>query len=177
VFYSPSRDGMSLEILPKKGLTVKFSGSGIFELKLFFEVITQFETGFTSDTVLLEKWSSGSPTTLTYGNLLSALNLQLKDHPGIEYRKFGMVTMEIWIANGTGPGFNNGEVSSAYIDFTLPGSPWIPKLFVYGGPHATNHLSNLTLDDQTREAIAGDTSLAKFKFVKWQRHTRARRSC
>jgi len=167
VFYSPGRDGMSLEILPKKGLAVKYSGIGIFELRLFFEVITKSETGFTSDTVLLEKWSSGSPTTLTYGNLLSALNLQLKVRPGIEYRKFGKVNMEIWVAKGSFPWLNKGEVSSAYIDFTLPGSPWIPARFVYGGSIATNHLSNLSLDDQTREAIAGDTSLAKFRFVKW----------
>lgn len=166
-FYSPNRDGMSIAIQPDKGLAVRFSEGGLIEVRLFFEIITKSEAGVFSDTLMLKKFPLASPTTFTYGNLLSALNLQLKNRSGIEYRQFGKVRMEIWSGVGSFPGLYFAEVSSAYIDFTLPGSPWVPGLFVYGGTIATNHLSNLELDEPTRDAIASDASLSKFKFVKW----------
>jgi hypothetical protein len=119
------------------------------------------------DTITLIKYPLASPTVFTYGNLLSALKLQLKNRSGIDYHKFGKIKMEIWSGVGSFPGLYFHEVSSAYIDFTLPGSPWVPKLFVYGGTIASNHLSNLELDDKTRDTIASDTTLSKFKFVKW----------
>jgi hypothetical protein len=167
VLYSPNRDGTSITILPDKGLAVRFSEGGLSEIRLFVEIITKSLEGVFSDTIMFKKFTSASPSTFNYGNLTSAINLQIKDRSGIEYRQFGKIRMEIWSGVGSFPGLFSSEVSSTYLDFTLPGSPWVPKLFVYGGTIATNHLSNLEFDDQTREAIASDTSMSKFKFIKW----------
>ena len=167
VFYSPNRDGTAIAILPDKGLSVKFSARGLIEIRLFFEIIEKSVEGIFSDTIMVMNYSMASPVTFKYGNLTSALNLQLNDRSGIEYRQFGKIRMEIWSCEGNFPGLSQSKVSSAYIDFTLPGSPWVPGLFAFGGTIAENHLDNLELDEKTRDIIANDTSLSRFKFVKW----------
>jgi hypothetical protein len=167
ILYSPNRDGMAITILPDKGLKVRFSEGGLIEIRLFVEIITKSMDGTFLDTIMFKKFSTVSPTTFSYGNLTSALNIQITNLSGIDYRQFGKIRLEIWSGVGSFPGLFLPEVSSAFIDFTLPGSPWVPKRMVYGGTIATNHLSNLEFDDQTREVIASDTSMSKFKFIKW----------
>lgn len=167
ILYSPNRDGMSITILPDKGLKVRFSEGGLIEIRLFVEIITKSMDGTFLDTIMFKKFSTVSPTTFSYGNLTSALNIQITNRSGIDYRQFGKIRLEIWSGVGSFPGLFLPEVSSAFIDVTLPGSPWVPKRMVYGGTIATNHLSNLEFDDQTREVIASDTSMSKFKFIKW----------
>jgi len=166
-FYTPNRDGMSLTMLPDKGLVVRYSEGGIVEIRLFIEIITKTQNETFRDTIMFKKFPVASPTTFKYGNLTSALHLQIKSRPNVEYRQFGEIRMEIWVGIGSFPGLFLPEVSSTFIDFTLPGSPWVPKRFVYGGTIATNHLNNLYFDEQTRDAISRDTSISKFKFVKW----------
>lgn len=167
VFYSPDKDGMAIAVLPNRSLTVRYSAITLTEVRFFLEIITKSEESFYSDTVMIRKFNFGSPVTLTYGNFLSALNLQLKNYSNIEYRQFGKVKMEIWSCAGNFPGLIPEEESFAFIDFTLPGSPWVPAYFIFGGTIATNNLINLELDYPTKEYIARDSSISKFKFIKW----------
>jgi len=166
-FYTPNKDGMSITFLPDKGMEVRYSTGGLVEILLFIEIITKTEDEIFRDTIMFKKFPMASPTTFKYGNLTSALNLQIKSRPNVEFRQFGKIRMEIWSGVGSFPGLFRPEVSSTFIDFTLPGSPWVPERFVYGGTIATNYLNNLYFDEQTREAISRDTSISNFKFVKW----------
>jgi len=167
VFYSPNNDGMLITILPKQNLTVKYSATTQTEVRLFCEIITKTPTELFSDTISIRKVNIGSPVSFSYGNLLSAINLQVKNHPDVEYSQFGKLGIEIWTGDGNFPGLIPEKENFAFIDFTLPGSPWVPELFVFGGTIATNKLANLELDYPTKENIAQDTSLSQFKFVKW----------
>lgn len=166
IFTLPNHEGTGISILPDQGLNVKFNALGRrTDLNFCFEVLTKSETGIRTDTIVYQIFSAYSPEKMSYGNFKSALNLQLKDLPGVEYRKFGKVRFEIW--TGIWSLTNYHTINQSYIDFTLPGSPWVPNFFWNGGAVSQNQLDNLTIDDYTRELIARDTSLSKYKFVKW----------
>ncbi|MDD4645798.1 MAG: hypothetical protein PHY99_07405 [Bacteroidales bacterium] len=167
VFEFPNRDGATILVLPDKPLKIRVNGRGDRrELWIYFEIITQTSQGIKSDTVLVYNLNDFT-SQMGYGNLTSALNLQLKVDPDVEYRKFGKVRLVIWSGNGKFPYGNYQLVSTSKIDYTVPSSPWVPALMVYGGVIVTNQLNDLILDQRTCAAIASDTSLTKFKFVKW----------
>ncbi|MFA5816866.1 MAG: hypothetical protein WC865_14740 [Bacteroidales bacterium] len=164
----PHRDGMTIAILPDKGLIIDFKGGSVNEVRFFFEIITKSDAGFTSDTVVFKKYMSNGRTTFTYDNLQSVLNLQLTYRSDIEYRRLGKASLEIWTGYGSFPMLpNRQEINYYNNDYTVPGSPKIPTVFIYGGTVGTNRVEKLELDYLTHEAVANDTILSRFRFVKW----------
>jgi len=163
----PGRDGMEISIQPVKALVIDFSGGAINEVKFQFEVIAETDEGTRTDTIVLERRMKSGRTTITYDFLRLGLLQQLKYDPGIQYRKLGKTHIEIWTAFGSFPLFDNSEFSSFNNDYTLPYSPQIPEFFIYGGTIGTNRVVNLNLDYLTREAVANDTTLRQFRFVRW----------
>lgn len=164
----PAKDRMSISICPDKGLIVDFKGGSVNEATFFFEIITKTPYGLTSDTVSVKKYMSSGRTTFTYALLQSALNQQLHYSSNIEYSKLGTVDLEIWTGFGAFPMLPvRQEINSYNNDYTVPSSPKIPGLFYFGGSIGTNRVRKLNLDYQTCEAIANDTVLKRFRFLRW----------
>lgn len=164
----PHKDGMLLAIYPDKGLIIDFDGGSVNEVRFQFQVITKTGSGFTTDTVEIRKYMNSGRTTFTYDYLRAGLLQQLTFRTDIEYRKLGKAGIVIWSGFGSFPMLPvRQEFNSYNNDYMLPGSPKIPSLFFFGGTIGTNSVKNLELDYWTNDAIANDTALARFRFLKW----------
>jgi hypothetical protein len=164
----PHKDGMTIGIYPDKGLIVNFVGGQVNQAKFYFEVITSKAGELTTQNVLIEKYMSSGAATFSYDYLRAGLLQQIPYRSDIEWRRLGKVNLEIWAGYGNFPMLpDRREITVFNNDYTLPGSPKIPKLFFAGGSIGTNAVHNLELDYLTHEAIAKDTMLAKLRFARW----------
>jgi hypothetical protein len=163
----PHKDGMTISIQPDKGLIIDFRGALVNEVRFFFEIITKSDSGLSSDTIVIKKYMDSGRTTFTYDHFRRGLNQALIYRSDVEYRRFGKTSIEIWTGFGSFPGIETHEISPFNNDYTVPSSPEIPKIFVYGGTVGTNRVVNLELDYLTRWTVANDTLLSRFRFLQW----------
>lgn len=172
ILFAPRANTNSFKVIPNEPFQSGWMGSGYSDVKYYFEIITIAGENEYHDTISyywlgIESFNRVFTHSFKYEHLQSIINLQLPVYPKVNYRKFGNVMVEIATSGSFFYKTNSSEFDIVNNDYIGTSNYERPEYFGMIATMSVVKVDSIELNAISRNQVHQDTSLSKFKFIKW----------
>ena len=169
----PTTDGSMISLRPENPFTISWIGSSWNDLSISFILYTHKIEGTVVDTLTYKKNAIVIPVmgsfnfgmSFSFENFLALLNRYFTSNIGVLSRSFGPIYLKIDSADKNF--FEYRRMLQREIDYVFFINSKPEPVFGVFASRSSRDVRDLEFDKNTLDFLCSDSSMTKFKFVKW----------